>query len=160
MTPPRAPGARSPLPADPSMGQVLERMFERDENQNDTLFQVASRLGSLTTAVEGTQERVAELVSLHKAQAEFNERQIRVAEQAGRAFEDLKEITRNLDTTMTKVAEYSGGLSTLRWVVGIALTVVIALGLPAAGFAYRQLEKSIDRLEAQVVEMQKGRATK
>jgi hypothetical protein len=130
----------------PTMAEVFHHMLKRDEDARDSLFQLAQQMGSLTTVVEGTQQELQRLVRLQEQQAEYNSRQIAMAEKTihhektfERAFTDIERITGNLDNVTKTLASYAGSLNTIKLIVGAA----IALGASVTAFAYGVVVDSI-----------------
>lgn len=139
---------------EPTLGSLVQRMLERDEGTRDTLFQMASQLGSLGNAVAGTQQELQRLVKLGEEQAEYNRRQIELAErsqQHQRSIDDFLQESRKqnerLDTLAQAISAQRGGHTALMWVVGVAITVGLALGGPLVGVVYTTIQRDITRLE-------------
>jgi hypothetical protein len=160
------------------MAQLFARMLQREDQQGDTLVQLANRMGALVSAFEGQQAQLDRLIRLQEAQNEHNLRMVALAEHSaehGRAFErfgaDIEVLERNVAESAKAHAANAGAVRTLLWIVGSTMPI----GILVVAFAYGQLADRIaevrtthqedmatataarEKIRDQVIELQKTR---
>lgn len=143
--------------ADPTMGQIFERMLERDQ-------QLAAKVSDQSTVLQSIQVEMTRLGKLADKQDGYNERQITLAEKTAehaatfdRAFKQMElqklewssgldRFGQRLEVFAETVIGHRSGLNVLRWLLG----VVIVIGGALIGVIYTaENEKIADfRLEA------------
>lgn len=143
--------ARKPAREEPTVGQMFQRMLDRDEIAAKAQQYQAEQIVNLNSVALALQSELQRLVKLAERQDGINERQVALAEKTAehaktfdRAFGEIEKhktdfskavdkLGDRLETFGEAVTGYRGSIGALRWVVG--LTLPLGIGLIALVYA-------------------------